>query len=134
MARLTDEREVGYRGVSYPFRFGPTGGVVTSTTTIDDPRHIVESIRQIWECLQFEREMRPDFYGGLSRLPFEPMPETNQSVFHFILAKCIKRWDTRVEIRMLEIVKIVENTIIFNVEFYFKTTRKVIKETITLTR
>ena len=34
----------GFRGISYPFRIGPQGGVVMSTTSATDPTHIVESL------------------------------------------------------------------------------------------
>jgi len=135
---------VGYKGVSYPFRINAKGQIATSTTGDNIFDHIEESVHQIWACNQYEREMRPEFYGGLDRLPFEPQPElTNEhggavppetSLVNHVLHKAVERWDSRVRIALLQILAVENNTLKIKVEMEYTLTKQIVEREITLVR
>lgn len=87
----------GFRGISYPFRIGPQGGVVMSTTSATDPTHIVESLRQIFGTHYLQRVMEPDIYSELIDVVFEPNDETLQTVAKSRIVDAIERLEDRVE-------------------------------------
>ena len=87
----------GFRGISYPFRIGPQGGVVMSTTSATDPTHIVESLRQIFGTHYLQRVMEPDIYSELIDVVFEPNDETLQAVAKSRIVDAIERLEDRVE-------------------------------------
>ena len=87
----------GFRGISYPFRIGPQGGVVMSTTSATDPTHIVESLRQIFGTHYLQRVMEPDIYSELIDVVSEPNDETLQAVAKSRIVDAIERLEDRVE-------------------------------------
>jgi phage baseplate assembly protein W len=132
----TPDPGVGWKGVSFPFRFTQTGGMATSTTADNLSAHIVESLRQIWGTNKYEREMRPEFYGNLDRLPFEPQvaPAGEAALAQYLLSAATKRWEGRVTIRRLEIISVVDETLVLAVEYEVIATRQVYEEELILKR
>lgn len=90
--------EVGYKGISYPFRIGSNGGVVMSSTSKTDATHIAESIQQILNTEYLERPMESDVYTTVTSLLFEPNNETLQQVLRTRLVNDIERLDSRVKV------------------------------------
>lgn len=90
--------EVGYKGISYPFRIGSSGGVVMSSTSKTDATHIAESIQQILNTEYLERPMESDVYTTVTSLLFEPNNETLQQVLRTRLVNDIERLDRRVRV------------------------------------
>ena len=86
----------GFRGISYPFRIGPQGGVVMSTTSATDPTHIAESIGQIFNTSFLERPMESDIYTTVTSLLFEPNDEALQAVLKSRMVDDLERLEERV--------------------------------------
>lgn len=87
----------GYKGISFPFRIGPQGGVIMTTTSKTDSTHIVESIKQIFGTHFLERVMESDVYSDLASSLFEPNNETLQSIIKTRIIEALERLDERVE-------------------------------------
>lgn len=116
----------GYKGISFPFRVGPQGGVVMTTTSATDPTHIVESIKQIFGTHFLQRVMEPDVYSNLASALFEPNDETLQSIIKSRIIEALERLEERVETTEDNISFTVETT--EKGEFLFATIKfKIIK-------
>lgn len=87
----------GYKGISFPFRIGPQGGVVMSTTSATDPTHIVESMKQIFGTHFLQRVMEPEVYSNLASALFEPNDETLKNVIKSRIIDALNRLEERVE-------------------------------------
>ena len=90
--------EVGYKGISYPFRIGSNGGVVMSSTSKTNATHIAESVQQILNTEFLERPMESDVYTTVTSLLFEPNNDTLQQVLRTRLVNDIERLDSRVKV------------------------------------
>lgn len=90
--------EVGYKGISYPFRVGSKGGVVMSTTSKSDATHISESIQQILNTDFLERPMESDVYTTVTSLLFEPNDVSLQRVLAMRIVDDLTRLDDRIEL------------------------------------
>jgi phage baseplate assembly protein W len=86
--------------IDYPFHIDGLG----RTATTDDNDHIRDMIEQFLFTSPFERVNRPDFGGGLLRLPFEPnSPELATALEHTIRAG-LQRWlGDLIEVRRLSV-------------------------------
>ena len=109
--------QLGYTGISYPFRIGNQGGVVMSTTSRYESTHIDEGIQQILNTMFLERPMEPDVYSSITDLLFEPEDEVLQGVLKLRISEDIRRLDDRVECKPDNITFSVENE--DGVEFLF---------------
>ena len=81
--------EQGYTGISFPFRIGVKGGVVTSTTSTREVPHIIESMKQILRTFKYERTMEYHIYSEVDTDIFEP----NDISTHTLLQYQIKDKD-----------------------------------------
>lgn len=88
----------GFRGISFPFRVGPQGGVVMSTTSMTDPTHIKESIQQIFGTNYLERVMEPEIFSTVSMSLYEPNDDSLQSILRSRMVDDITRLEERVEV------------------------------------
>ena len=86
----------GFTGISYPFRVNNRGGVSMSTTSVTDPTHIAESIRQIFNTSFLERPMESDIYTTVTSLLFEPNDEALQAVLKSRMVDDLERLEERV--------------------------------------
>lgn len=95
----------GFSGVSFPFRLTPdfTGGVVTSTTTRDDPRHIDESIQQIIGTALGERWMVHNFGVGLDRMLGRGMDDALAAGLEVSLREQLMRWERRCDFPLVRV-------------------------------
>lgn len=87
----------GFKGISFPFRISNQGGVVMSTTSVNDPTHIEESLKQIFGTNFLERPMESEIYTTVSSLLFEPNNISLQQVLKNRIVKDIKRLENRIE-------------------------------------
>lgn len=86
----------GFTGISYPFRVNNRGGVSMSTTSVTDPTHIAESIKQIFNTSFLERPMESDIYTTVTSLLFEPNDEALQAVLKSRMVDDLERLEERV--------------------------------------
>lgn len=106
---------IGYRGVSFPMRVGPTGRVETSSTDDADITHIVESVQQIvgTRCgsrtYPGERYSVRDFGSNVPSVLFSPINSANLQVIKSIIAIALTKWEKRVILQRAEITGIDED-------------------------
>ena len=117
----------GYTGISYPFRVNSRGGATMSTTSVNDPTHIVESIKQIFGSHYLERPMEGDeIFTNVATSLFEPNDETMHYVLKSYMVEDLKRLEERIEVDEEDIEFTVE--IEDNIEYLYATiTFKVIR-------
>ncbi len=132
----TPDQGVGWRGISFPFRINKSGGVETSTTDDVQVEHILEGIVQLLGTNQYEREMRPEFYGNMDRLPFEPQEAAGgeATLAQYLIARAFKRWEKRVTLHVLEIIESYDETLILKLEYEVIATRQRYEQEITIQR
>lgn len=88
-----------YTGISYPFRINSTGGVCMSTTNINDPKHIEESIEQILKTRFLERVMEGgEIYSTVSSFLFEPNNNTLKHLLKTRLVNDLERLESRISV------------------------------------
>lgn len=88
-----------FKGISYPFRFGSTGGIAKSELSVDDQSRIYESIYQIIFTYKNERVNANDFGSNIRKYLFEPFDDiTTLSLIKFDITKAITEQEPRVEV------------------------------------
>ena len=97
---------IGYKGISFPFRFNGLGGVAGSSVETDNPAHIIESIRQIIGTRRGERVMRPEFGADADDLVFSPQSNSGIRIATHNIGQQILRWEKRVDLQKVEIARI----------------------------
>lgn len=88
----------GFKGISFPFRISPQGGVVMSTTSKTDAKHIVEGLKQLLQTDFLERPMEPEIGANLGSTLFEPNDATLQTVIKNRIIQAVEEFDDRVSI------------------------------------
>lgn len=88
----------GFKGISFPFRISPQGGVVMSTTSKTDASHIIEGIKQLLQTDFLERPMEPEIGANLGSTLFEPNNETLQAVIKNRIIDAIREYEDRVTV------------------------------------
>lgn len=120
-------KDIGYKGISYPFRINSKGGVTMSTTSNIDSTHIRESIEQVFKTNFLERPMEGgDIYTSVSMLLFEPNNMALQSVLRARIVDDLTRLDDRIEIQDEGVVFTVRESDISN-EVYIQLTYRIKK-------
>lgn len=120
-------KDIGYKGISYPFRINSKGGVTMSTTSNIDNTHIRESIEQVFKTNFLERPMEGgDIYTSVSMLLFEPNNTALQSVLRARIVDDLTRLDDRIEIQDEGVVFTVRESDISN-EVYIQLTYRIKK-------
>lgn len=110
----------GFTGISFPFRIGNKGGVVTSSTSITDISHILESMKQIIGTRRYERSMEYHIYSDVDTSIFEPGDSSLFNLISYEVKKCLKL-EPRIEVVSVETYQNGSNiysTIIFKVLKY----------------
>jgi len=83
------------QGISFPFRIGGKGGVVTTKSNLNDPTHLAESIRQILSTNLNERVME-NFGSNISSAVFDPNDESTQTLIKYEIVDALNQNDKRV--------------------------------------
>ena len=126
--------DVGWKGLSFTFRFLPKGGVAVSTTDINDNSHIWESIQQLLMTNKNERVMRPYLYIGLESIVFEDNNfSTGQIAKHLIFNK-LSKFEKRVVVKNIEIVIMNRTKLVISLKIQIISTRKIEENEITILR
>lgn len=121
----------GYTGISFPFRIGVKGGVVTSTTNMREVPHIIEAMEQILSTRPLERCMEYHIKSDIDSDIFEPNDSSSHTLIAYQVEEALKELEDRVEVTSVEVTSkgsSVYATINFKVLTYdtpFTTTIKV---------
>lgn len=105
----------GYTGIAFPMRIGPTGKIETSTTSIYDITHIIESIQQILgtrsgsRVFPGERYSIRDFGSNAYSVLFSPMNTPGLQVIKSVIAIALSKWEKRVRLQRAEIMGLDEH-------------------------
>lgn len=87
-----------YKGISFPFRFSPSGGVAKSTSADIYASHIREKIIQLLRTEPGERAMEPEYGCRLRDVIFEPIDATLYHVIYTRIVNAVTRWIPEVSI------------------------------------
>ena len=107
---------VGYKGISFPFRIGIKGGVVTSTTNVRDIPHIIEAMTQILSTSRFERCMEFHIYSEVDTNIFEVNDESCHALLAYQVKDALSALEDRIQVQKVTITS-EENTIYADITF-----------------
>jgi phage baseplate assembly protein W len=82
------------RGLSYPLRLGPAGGLAESAGVAK----VEESIRIILGTQYGERVMRPTFGCNLKALAFAPNNTATAHLARYYVEEGLRRWEPRIDV------------------------------------
>ena len=82
------------RGLAYPMRVGPTGGIALVT----NDEEIAESMRLILGTSPGERPMRPDFGCPIHDHVFAPADSATIGMIAFEVRNSLARWEPRIDV------------------------------------
>lgn len=106
-------KERGFTGISFPFRIGVKGGVVTSTTSVSDVQHIIESMEQIVMTRPMERCMEYHFKSDIDHDIFEPNDASIRTLIAYQVAEALREHEKRIEVNSVDVVS--KDSVIFAV-------------------
>ena len=93
----------GFTGISFPFRIGVRGGVVTSTTNVREVPHIIEAMKQILLTRPKERCMEYDFKSDIDTDIFEPNDPSCHTLIAYQVKEALKELEDRIEVISVDI-------------------------------
>lgn len=108
--------ELGFTGISFPFRIGVKGGVVTSTTSVMAVQHIIEAMEQILLTRPMERCMEYHFKSDIDYDIFEPNDASCRTLIAYQVKEALRELEDRVEVNSVE-VESEDSTIIAVINF-----------------
>lgn len=91
----------GFTGISFPFRIGSKGGVVTSTTSNIDISHIVESMEQIIRTRPLERCMEYHIKSEVDLQIFEPNDQSTLTLIEYEVERALSKLEDRIEVQQV---------------------------------
>ena len=90
--------ERGFTGISFPFRIGVKGGVVTSTTNVMDVQHIIEAMTQILLTRPMERSMEYHFKSDFDSSLFEPNDISIRTLLSYQITEALRELEDRISV------------------------------------
>lgn len=84
-------------GISFPFRVGGKGGVVTTKADLNDATHLAESLEQILATSVGERVME-DTGSRVSHSVFDPTSEATYTLLKYEIVEAISTFEKRVSV------------------------------------
>ena len=90
--------ERGFTGISFPFRIGVKGGVVTSTTGVMEAQHIIEAMTQILCTRPMERCMEYHFKSEIDSSLFEPNDVSIKTLIAYQIKEALKQLEDRISV------------------------------------
>ena len=96
--------ERGFTGISFPFRIGVKGGVVTSTTSVMDAQHIIEAMTQILCTRPMERCMEYHFKSEIDSSVFEPNNVSIETLLVYQIKEALAELEDRIKVDDVDIV------------------------------
>lgn len=95
--------EIGFMGISFPFRIGVKGGVVTSTTSVSDAQHIIEAMEQILRTRPLERCMEYHFKSDIDSDIFEPNDASCRTLIAYQVEEALRELEDRISVDSVEV-------------------------------
>ena len=95
--------ERGFTGISFPFRIGVKGGVVTSTTSVNDVQHIEEAMTQILCTRPMERCMEYHFKSELDTDIFEPNDSSLRTLIAYQVKEALMELEDRISVDSVDV-------------------------------
>lgn len=95
--------ERGFTGISFPFRIGVKGGVVTSTTSVSDAQHIIEAMEQILRTRPLERCMEYHFKSDIDSDIFEPNDASCRTLIAYQVEEALRELEDRISVDSVEV-------------------------------
>lgn len=96
--------ERGFTGISFPFRIGVKGGVVTSSTSAMDVQHIVEAMTQILCTRPMERCMEYHFKSEIDSSIFEPNDVSIKTLLTYQVTEALRELEDRIAVDSVDII------------------------------
>ena len=109
--------EKGYTGISFPFRIGVKGGVVTSTTGTREVPHIIESMKQILTTFKYERTMESHIYSEIDTDIFQMDDISTHTMLKYQIKDALKRLEPRIEVLGVSVSSDKEGSVYATVRF-----------------
>lgn len=97
------QKERGFTGISFPFRIGVRGGVVTSTTTVQEVPHIIEAMKQILLTRPKERCMEYHFRSDIDADIFEPNDSSTRTLIAYQVKEALRELEDRIEVLSVDV-------------------------------
>lgn len=97
-------KEQGFTGISFPFRIGVKGGVVTSTTSISNMQHILEAMKQILLTRPRERCMEYHFKCDVDLDIFEPNDVSCRTLIAYQVEEALRELEDRIRVDSVDVV------------------------------
>ena len=95
--------ERGFTGISFPFRIGVKGGVVTSSTSAMDVQHIIEGMTQILRNKPMERCMEYHFKSEIDANIFEPNDVSIKTLLTYQVMEALRELEDRITVESVSI-------------------------------
>lgn len=111
--------EVGFRGISFPFRIGNRGGVVMSGTSAYEVPHILESMQQILLTKPRERGMETDFHCEVINNVFGINNENLYALVEYQVKSALEKWEDRITVDSVNVYG-EDNTVYADITFTAK--------------
>ena len=96
--------EKGFTGISFPFRIGVKGGVVTSSTGVSDAQHIIEAMQQILGTRPMDRCMEYHFKADIDSDIFEPNDASCRTLLAYQVEGALRELEDRIRVNSVKIV------------------------------
>lgn len=96
--------EKGFTGISFPFRIGVKGGVVTSSTSVSSAQHIIEAMRQILGTRPMERCMEYHFKSEVDSDIFEPNDASCRTLLAYQIKEALRELEDRILVKSVDVV------------------------------
>lgn len=96
--------EKGFMGISFPFRIGVKGGVVTSSTSVSNAQHIIEAMKQILGTRPMERCMEYHFKSDVDSDIFEPNDASCRTLIAYQVEEALRELEDRIEVKSVDVV------------------------------
>ena len=108
--------ERGFTGISFPFRIGVKGGVVTSTTSVMDVQHIIEAMTQILLTRPMERCMEYHFKSDFDSSLFEPNDISIRTLLSYQITEALRELEDRIKVDKVTITS-QDSSVIAEIKF-----------------
>ena len=96
--------EKGFTGISFPFRIGVKGGVVTSSTSVSSAQHIIEAMKQILGTRPMERCMEYHFKSDIDSDIFEPNDASCRTLIAYQVEEALRELEDRIVVNSVKVV------------------------------
>lgn len=106
----------GFKGISFPFRIGNTGGVAMSSTNINEVPHIIEAMSQILLTRPLERCMEYHFKSDIDTDIFEMNSVSTHTLIAYQVKEALRELEDRIEVLSVDITSN-ENSVFATINF-----------------